>query len=80
MLILTRTPGQIIHIEVPLGNGQKRTLRVTLIESRHSRAKIGIEAARDVIITRDELLSPPSGAEHTGQGLAHLTPTQGALE
>ena len=48
MLILMRRPGEAIHI------GQN--IVVTLISLERNRARIGIEAPRDIIVDREEVV------------------------
>jgi carbon storage regulator len=55
MLVLSRKPGEKIHI----GNN----IIVTVLEVKGNRVRVGIEAPRDVAVTRDELLKAPQPAE-----------------
>ena len=47
MLVLMRKPGEAIHIG--------RRIVVTLISLERNRARIGIDAPRDVIVDREEI-------------------------
>lgn len=54
MLILTRTPQESLIIQLP----DHREIKVMLVSVHGQQARIGIEADRDIIITREELLYP----------------------
>ena len=56
MLVLTRKVGQVIHIG-PTGDGDRVEIHILSIE--HHRVKVGIEAPRDVLITRPDAKSHP---------------------
>jgi carbon storage regulator len=51
MLVLSRRPGESIVID--LGNGQRVT--ITHIDVKHDRARIGIEAPKEVTVDREEV-------------------------
>ncbi len=55
MLCLGRKYGQAIVMDLPTGE----RITVWLIEERTSGARIGIDAPKDVVITRSELLAAP---------------------
>lgn len=55
MLVLSRKRGE--RIKICIGNG----IWITLVEIDRGKARIGIEAPRDVPIYREELLAKPDG-------------------
>ena len=54
MLVLSRLEGQVIKI----GDN----IRVTIVEVRGDKVRVGIEAPRDVQVMRAELLETPEGS------------------
>ena len=60
MLILTRSPGQVLHI----GDD----IRITLLTVRGGQVRIGIEAPRDVQIVRDEAKTDEDGNPREANG------------
>ena len=52
MLVLTRRPDEGIIITTPSGE----EIQVKLVSARQGNAKIGIEAATDCVILREELV------------------------
>jgi carbon storage regulator len=58
MLVLSRKPGEGIQI----GDD----IRVVLVRASDGRARLGIEAPRDVSVVRDELVQPVDGVLVTG--------------
>ena len=53
MLVLSRHRDERIVVKLPDG----RVVRITIVEIRGDKAKVGIEADRDIEIVREELLS-----------------------
>ena len=58
MLVLSRTPGEKIHI------GDDITIVITRVQG--NRVGVGIEAPKDVNIRRDELDRPPTSPTSPG--------------
>ena len=54
MLVLSRGEGQVIKI----GDN----IRVTIVEVRGDKVRVGIDAPRDVQVMRSELLQTPEGS------------------
>ena len=58
MLVLSRLEGQVITI----GDN----IRVTIVEVRGGKVRVGIDAPRDVQVMRAELLEPQEGSNNDG--------------
>ena len=56
-LVLGRNKGEQVIIQVP---GRDQPIIVTLVDCRSHDARIGIEAERDVVILRKELIESDS--------------------
>ncbi|HSH28752.1 MAG TPA: carbon storage regulator CsrA [Thiohalobacter sp.] len=59
MLVLTRRPGEILHI------GDK--IKVTVLDINGGQVRIGIDAPGDLTVLRDELLQNPRQAASPGR-------------
>jgi carbon storage regulator CsrA len=53
-LVLTRKAGESITLQVPDSNGTTTVINIDILEQKN---KIGIEAPKDVLILRYELIS-----------------------
>ena len=58
MLVLTRRIGERIRIETPSGE----IIWITVVEMRGNRATLGVEAAKEVVIARDDWDGPKVAA------------------
>lgn len=56
MLVLSRKLGEEIFLDVPPSD-RRRTITVTLADLDRGKVRIGITAARDVTVFRDNLLT-----------------------
>ena len=56
MLVLSRMKGQVITI----GDN----IRITIVEVRGDKVRVGIDAPRDVQVLRAELLETPEGGDN----------------
>jgi carbon storage regulator CsrA len=54
MLVLSRTPGEAIVIRVPPSDTEQ-VVKVTYLENVRSKARIGVDASRSVVIHREEV-------------------------
>lgn len=69
MLVLTRRPGEVIHIHTSDG-----VITVRLTECDNYKARLGFEAPSSVTILRKEIDSFARGAEKNGAGAGHPKP------
>ena len=71
MLILMRRPGESIHIGP--------NIVVTLVGMERNRARIGIEAPRDIMVDREEIAAKKrNGQEPPPKRLKNATPEGGS--
>lgn len=59
MLVLTRKIGSAITLTTPAGE----KIEVVLVQIKDKQARIGIEAAKDVMITRKEVFDAINGTD-----------------
>lgn len=69
-LILSRKAGESITLQVPDSNGSTIGIHIDVLEQRN---KIGIEAPREVIILRHELISKVDQIRPENTGLTSST-------
>ncbi|MFK5948915.1 MAG: carbon storage regulator [Methylococcales bacterium] len=60
MLVLDRKSNESILIETPNGD----TIEITLLETTKGRGKLGIDAPKEYIILRDELVEDYATHDH----------------